>query len=261
MNYSNIVNPFSHRTISETSAYAYSVRDTNAVLEKVMEAKLLREGRLQEDDSELGSMPSIFIVRQQSRKNSMSGHSRVHKLSFSDRGEMTGHLGSPMSSVPRIVVQDGPEPQPPSSLVTSALARLSEADNSPDKDWVEDTLIEEDEVMEDDVTGNDAKSKPRSEETSPKPSEDVASTSDETFNDAESGTLGEGTNTEKSEFFTPPTSPADTSSPSSPEKENREVNTSPGKRMSVPEVSYFIFILLAYCPIAGSLTPSGKLAS
>ena len=59
-----------------------NAQDANLVLEKVMQAKLLREKRLQETDSELGSMPSIFLVRQASRNESTHGSRYVGLLAF-----------------------------------------------------------------------------------------------------------------------------------------------------------------------------------
>jgi hypothetical protein len=64
------------RTISENSHVWGSTQDTNAVLQRVMQAKLLREKRLQDTESELGSLPSVFFVRQQGRKDSAIGGSR-----------------------------------------------------------------------------------------------------------------------------------------------------------------------------------------
>ena len=224
------------RTTSETSSYAYSVHDTNAVLERVMEAKLQREKRLQEDDSELGSLPSIFFVRQQSRKDSAARDSRVHKLSLSDRGDLSSYLGSPLGSVPRIVVQDGSSDAVPSQVPSSSLTRSSESEAplvvtksslvAVDQASVDDKAVDEADLP----TGSDVEAvvgigKEAAGSESCKANEDVVSASDEVYTDAESGTLGEGTNTERSEFFTPPTSPPDTSSPTTPERECNGVAT------------------------------------
>ncbi|XP_067677004.1 monocarboxylate transporter 14-like [Haliotis asinina] len=156
------------RSESECSAYAYSVRDNNSILERVMEAKLLREKQL-EDDSEVGSLPSMIFIK--ARQGSRDA--RIHKLSLSDRGDVashqgdvashagdtTSHPGSP-GSVPKIVVQDN-EVAP----VPNDEARLS-------------------------LTTESA--------------------------------IGDGTATEPSEYATPPTSPPNSppevSSPSSPEE-------------------------------------------
>ena len=198
-----------------------------------MEAKLQREKRLQEDDSELGSLPSIFFVRQQSRKDSAARDSRVHKLSLSDRGDLSSHLGSPLGSVPKIVVQDGSEhttSQVPSSLTKLCEAEAVPAKYGPSTDTAAAAESGDDKatVDADLTTGNDAEMgvgigkaaeshDPR--DPTPKASEDAVSASDEVYTDAESGTFGEGTNTERSDYFTPPTSPPDSSSPTTPDRE------------------------------------------
>nr|KAG5700444.1 hypothetical protein BaRGS_010357 [Batillaria attramentaria] len=221
------------RTISETSQYAYSVRDNNAVLERVMEAKLLRERRLQEDDSELGSLPSIFFVKQHSRKDS-----RVHKLSLSDRGDVTSYLGSPsvLGSVPRIVVHDGTEATSPQASGLSVVAENGRAGNTGS-----DVAKEGDTGSAGRPAGSgEAQNETVSPETHRRGVEDTVSSLGEetftdaetgtveegTFNDAESGTVGEGTNTERSDYFTPPTSPPDTSLPTTPERDGHVMTRS-----------------------------------
>lgn len=225
------------RTTSETSTFTNSVRDTNAVLERVMEAKLQREKRLQEDDSELGSLPSIFLVRQQSHKDSAARDVRMHKLSLSDRGEACSQMDSPLGSTPRI-----------SSLAPTSLPILAEAahsqtgkdavNTSPSMNRAEESSgyettevsqstaeIERSSVCDAEDKSNTAGNEKAgdskaalSRESSSKANDEAMSASD-TFIDAESGTLGDGTNTERSEYVTPPTSPPDTCSPTTPERE------------------------------------------
>ena len=201
------------------------MRDTNAVLERVMEAKLQREKRLQEDDSELGSLPSIFLVRQQSRKDSAAKDLRVHKLSLSDRGDLSSYLGSPVGSVPKIVVHDGAEVS--SFALPSSLPKLCEAEGPGDHvPGAEPTPYAEEKNYPAESGGGNEKgpSRQESQEVVPRMSEDVVS-ADGTFADAETGTLGEGTNTERSDYFTPPTSPPDTSSPTTPDRDGGGVTT------------------------------------
>ncbi|XP_076457911.1 uncharacterized protein LOC143291736 [Babylonia areolata] len=245
-----------NRTLSDNSTYACSVHDTNAVLERVMEAKLQREKRLQEDDSELGSLPSIFLVRQLSHKDSPAAGTggrdlRIHKLSLSDRGEVSSHMDSPLGSTPRI-----------SSLAPTSLPILAEASGSKTSGGgggeaeASSKVPHPMETSPHSVTGSKAEDSSGHEaekssgygtaeastSTEGKPSsparggegarecplkeeddtQDALSASD-TFVDAESGTIGDGTNTERSgDFVTPPTSPPDTCSPSTPERREGE---------------------------------------
>lgn len=75
--------------VSESSAIGTT--DTTEILEKVREAKLQRENRLQENESDICSLPSTYfekdkqVQRQDSR--SSGGRPRVAKLSFSDKGD------------------------------------------------------------------------------------------------------------------------------------------------------------------------------
>ena len=94
------------RSESESSAYIHSVTVNNSILERVMAAKIQRETRLQDDDSEIGSLPSTFFVKGPARQGSRDA--RVQNLSLSDRGDVTSTVGShPESpgSVPKIIVQ------------------------------------------------------------------------------------------------------------------------------------------------------------
>ncbi|KAK7488006.1 hypothetical protein BaRGS_00020751 [Batillaria attramentaria] len=248
------------RTISETSQYAYSVRDNNAVLERVMEAKLLRERRLQEDDSELGSLPSIFFVKQHSRKDS-----RVHKLSLSDRGDVTSYLGSPsvLGSVPRIVVHDGTEATSPQASGLSVVAENGRAGNTGS-----DVAKEGDTGSAGRPAGSgEAQNETVSPETHRRGVEDTVSSLGEetftdaetgtveegTFNDAESGTVGEGTNTERSDYFTPPTSPPDTSLPTTPERDGHVMTRSSPTKADVRhrQSDSEVLKLMTQVPVSG----------
>ncbi|CAL1534048.1 unnamed protein product [Lymnaea stagnalis] len=105
------------RTISESDSAVHYVKDNNTILQGVMQAKLYRENNLQDNDSDLGSLPSIAFVK---RGDSMSAgdHRRFsgsipipndpnrHKLSVSSTAEsMTTNSpardiqGSPSSHV------------------------------------------------------------------------------------------------------------------------------------------------------------------
>lgn len=207
-----------NRTISETSNYAYSVRDNNAVLERVMQAKLLRERRLQDTDSEMGSLPSIFFVKQPlGRKDS-----RVHKLSFSERGDVT--MPSPsVLSVPRIVLHDGSTETGmlpvltegvPVNIVREASPEVPTGDASPGAEKSTSPGSER-------PTSPGGRGSVGSQDTPRRVGDDaVSSVGDDQFADAETGTfvdaeLGEGTLTERSDYFTPPASPL--SSPTTPD--------------------------------------------
>ncbi|XP_050415563.1 monocarboxylate transporter 14 [Patella vulgata] len=165
------------RSESECSNYIYSPQHTNLILERVMEAKLQREQRLEDDESELASLPSTIFVKGCGRQNSRDA--RIHKLSMSsDRGDISSLPESP--SLPKITVQDNALPKPDS------VTRLS---------------IAADSTVEGTVT------------------------------------------TEQSEYFTPPTSPQDISSPSSPEHDHSPVDQNPpvnsrprNQRKSDPEI-------------------------
>lgn len=90
------------RTDSETSAIdeTRAIYETNTVFQKVQLAKLQRENQLNEDESELGSLPStIFLKRQDSEQK------RPKKLSLSDRGDTVSKASTP-SELPKIVVHD-----------------------------------------------------------------------------------------------------------------------------------------------------------
>ncbi|XP_053408557.1 monocarboxylate transporter 14-like isoform X1 [Mercenaria mercenaria] len=85
--------------------------DTTDILEKVRQAKLQREQILQENESEICSLPSTYfekdknIQRQDSR--SSGTRPRVAKLSFSDRGDTGSRTDTP-TRTPKIVI-DGSE--------------------------------------------------------------------------------------------------------------------------------------------------------
>lgn len=91
-----------HRSESESNMLTFGVKDTNRVLEGVMEAKMLREKQLQEDDSEVGSIPSTYFLK------GLSGDGRSHKLSISERGEQQSSPTSP-EMAPKIVIADSEE--------------------------------------------------------------------------------------------------------------------------------------------------------
>ncbi|XP_041373528.1 monocarboxylate transporter 14-like [Gigantopelta aegis] len=115
------------RSESESSAYIHSVNVNNSILERVMEAKIQRETQLQEDDSEIGSLPSTFFIKGPARHGSRDA--RLQKLSLSDRGDVTStadsHPGSP-GSVPRIVVQTEEEEAAESAVGDGTATEVSE---------------------------------------------------------------------------------------------------------------------------------------
>lgn len=88
------------RMDSETSALDENtaIYETNTLFQKVQLAKLQRENQLNDDESELGSLPStIFLKRQDSETK------RPKKLSLSDHGTTTSQTSTP-SELPKIVV-------------------------------------------------------------------------------------------------------------------------------------------------------------
>ncbi|XP_029647396.1 monocarboxylate transporter 7 isoform X2 [Octopus sinensis] len=81
---------------------------TNSLFQKVQLAKLQREDQLNEDESELGSLPStIFLKRQDSEQT------RPKKLSLSDRGDTFSKSSTP-TDLPKIVVHDPVSSKSPS---------------------------------------------------------------------------------------------------------------------------------------------------
>lgn len=92
--------------------------DTTEILEKVRQAKLLREKGLQETESEICSLPSIYfekdkhITRQDSSSSTAKRTPRVAKLSFSERTDRSSFSSTTPVTTPKITVQDsdlGPE--------------------------------------------------------------------------------------------------------------------------------------------------------
>lgn len=82
--------------------------DTTEILEKVRQAKLMREECLQENDSEICSLPSAYFEKDKGvqRQDSRTGDTkpRVQKLSFSDKGDNASlRTGSP-TKTPKIVL-------------------------------------------------------------------------------------------------------------------------------------------------------------
>ncbi|GAB1603166.1 monocarboxylate transporter 7-like isoform X2 [Argonauta hians] len=92
---------------------------TNSLFQKVQLAKLQRENQLNEDESELGSLPSaIFLKRQDSELT------RPKKLSLSDRGDTFSKSSSP-TDLPKIVIHDpavskSPSPESVMSITMDA---------------------------------------------------------------------------------------------------------------------------------------------
>ena len=92
--------------------------DTTEILEKVRQAKLLRERGLQETESEICSLPSIYfekdkhsMMRQDSNSSATRRTPRVAKLSFSERTDRsslnsTTPAGSTPVTTPKITVQE-----------------------------------------------------------------------------------------------------------------------------------------------------------
>lgn len=70
-------------------------RDTTKILVGVRDAKLLREKYIQENESEIASLPSAYFIKDKGR---------TQKLSFSDK-DGASYPGSP-NSLPRITLQD-----------------------------------------------------------------------------------------------------------------------------------------------------------
>lgn len=216
-----------NRTISENSAFAFgSSNDTNAVLQRVMQAKLRRERRLQDTDSELGSLPSIFFTRQQSRKDSAA--SRVHKLSFSDWGEVNSFLLQDAATVAEqqataigttpLTAGAGLSPMhaPLETVIEGQVAAFTDTRKGEDNREKGNKVAQNDQRAElpaEMVTSVTSKG---SEATT------AATTSEDDYNDAVSTTQPEDTVTVKSDYFTPPSSPT-TPEPASPEKESTNV--------------------------------------
>ena len=110
--------------------------DTTEILEKVRQAKLLREKGLQETESEICSLPSIYfekdkhITRQDSTSSTAKRTPRVAKLSFSERTDRSSFSSTTPVTTPKITVQDsdiGPE----SALkTTDALDGVSDLESS-----------------------------------------------------------------------------------------------------------------------------------
>lgn len=92
--------------ISESSGIGPT--DTTDILEKVRQAKLQREQILQENESEICSLPSTYFEkdRQVQRQDSRSSGTRprVAKLSFSDRGD-TGSRTETPTRTPKIIIE------------------------------------------------------------------------------------------------------------------------------------------------------------
>ena len=86
--------------------------DTTDILEKVRQAKLLREKGLQETESEILSLPSIYfekdkhISRQDSNSSTAKRTPRVSKLSFSERTDRSSVASTTPVTTPKISVQD-----------------------------------------------------------------------------------------------------------------------------------------------------------
>ena len=86
--------------------------DTTEILEKVRQAKLLREKGLQETESEILSLPSIYfekdkhVGRQDSNRSSAKRTPRVSKLSFSERTDHSSVASTTPVTTPKVSVQD-----------------------------------------------------------------------------------------------------------------------------------------------------------
>lgn len=212
----------------------FSGRDTNSILERLMAAKLQRERRLQEDDSELGSLPSICFMKQQLRKDSAARDSRIHKLSFSDRGDLTSYMGSPMDSVPRIVVHDG-------IAETEAETSLT-PDESPEK--ASESEIEGSNLVKasKEVALTSSRGQEETELTRISADEVTSNTGDDLFVDAESMIVGDGTNTERSDFYTPPTTPPDSPEPEGAPRPMSQLNGDVHRKSDSG-------VRVAYCPL------------
>ncbi|KAH9504478.1 hypothetical protein Btru_062880 [Bulinus truncatus] len=171
------------RTISESSSAVYSIADNNLILQGVLQAKLYRENKLQDMDSDLGSLPSLAFVKrfdsystgdfgQPSGQLAVRYDTSKQKLSLSSAGD------SLMTSSPARDVMSSPSSQSASSPKNPASITLEkENENGP--------------------TGN----------ISPDP-ESEAKISD----------MAESVVTAGSEYFTPPLSPS-TTTPNSPDHE------------------------------------------
>eukprot|EP00106_Octopus_bimaculoides_P011302 XP_014778744.1 PREDICTED: uncharacterized protein LOC106875210 isoform X2 [Octopus bimaculoides] len=93
---------------------------TNSLFQKVQLAKLQRENQLNEDESELGSLPStIFLKRQDSEQT------RPKKLSLSDRGDTFSKSSTP-TDLPKIVVHDPVSKSPSPDSETSVANETSQ---------------------------------------------------------------------------------------------------------------------------------------
>lgn len=89
---------------SQSESAKFSMKDTNRILEGVLEAKLQREKQL-EDESDIGSMPSTIFIKGVGRQDSMTSDARIQKLSLSDRGDTISYqaqAGSPVGG-PKII--------------------------------------------------------------------------------------------------------------------------------------------------------------
>nr|KAI8746192.1 monocarboxylate transporter 5-like [Biomphalaria glabrata] len=179
------------RSVSESSSAVHSIADTNLILQGVLEAKLHREKRLQDNDSELGSLPSVaFVKRQDSYRAEENGRpsgpaaistdTSKQKLSISSTGD------SLMTSSPARDVTSSPVSQ-----TTGSPAMLTAS------------LVQEKETAHNGSVSPD----PESETKVSEMAESVA-------------TVG-------SEYFTPPLSPS-TTTPSSPVHDQEDLQAHTG---------------------------------
>ncbi|XP_052805368.1 monocarboxylate transporter 13-like isoform X2 [Mya arenaria] len=83
--------------------------DTTEFLDKLNQTKLRREQILQENESDIASLPSTYFEKdgrhfqRQDSRTSSATRPHIQKLSFSERGDISSHAGSP-TRTPRITI-------------------------------------------------------------------------------------------------------------------------------------------------------------
>lgn len=110
--------------------------DTTEILEKVRQAKLLRENKLQETESEICSLPSIYfekdkhITRQDSTGSATRRTPRVAKLSFSERTDRSSVNSTTPVTTPKITVQESDLGQETPQKTVDGLDGVSDLESS-----------------------------------------------------------------------------------------------------------------------------------
>ncbi|XP_035829718.1 uncharacterized protein LOC101846861 [Aplysia californica] len=182
------------RGMSESSTFTNSVGDPNKIMEGVMEAKLLREKGLQDNDSDLGSLPSIAFIK------------RGDSISVADHRRLSSGIPIPGSDAARkYKLSVG------SSYADSAGSPVREISGLTNSPPVESPGSGTPKIVLD-------KGKAESQMTSSDADSEV-----KVIEAADADNLTDGTSTERSDYFTAPES-----DPNSPTK------SAAGRSLSTP---------------------------